>query len=70
MEFASEMVIRAARRGVDITEIPIQLHPRGGESKLSPFRDGWRHLKLMLVYNPTFLFLVPGLADVRCSARS
>jgi glycosyltransferase involved in cell wall biosynthesis len=61
MEFASEMVIRAARRGVEITEIPIQLHPRGGESKLSPFRDGWRHLKLMLVYNPTFLFLIPGL---------
>ena len=60
MEFASEMVIRAARRGVEITEIPIQLHPRGGESKLSPFRDGWRHLKLMLVYNPTFLFLIPG----------
>jgi len=60
MEFASEMVIRAARRGVDIDEIPIKLHPRGGESKLSPFRDGWRHLKLMLVYNPTFLFLVPG----------
>ncbi len=61
MEFASEMVIRAARRGVTITELPIQLHPRGGESKLSPFRDGWRHLKLMLVYHPTFLFLVPGL---------
>jgi glycosyltransferase involved in cell wall biosynthesis len=62
MEFASEMVIRAARRGVDIDEIPIKLHPRGGESKLSPLRDGWRHLKLMLVYNPTFLFLVPGFA--------
>jgi glycosyltransferase involved in cell wall biosynthesis len=61
MEFASEMVIRAARRGVPISEIPIELHPRGGESKLSPFRDGWRHLKLMLVYSPTFLFLVPGL---------
>jgi glycosyltransferase involved in cell wall biosynthesis len=61
MEFASEMVIRAARRGVDIEEIPIKLHPRGGESKLSPLRDGWRHLKLMLVYHPTFLFLVPGV---------
>jgi glycosyltransferase involved in cell wall biosynthesis len=60
MEFASEMVIRAARRGVRIAEIPIELHPRGGKSKLSPLRDGWRHLKLMLVYNPTFLFLVPG----------
>ena len=61
MEFASEMVIRASRSGVHTSEIPIQLHPRGGESKLSPFSDGWRHLRLMLVYNPTFLFLIPGL---------
>jgi glycosyltransferase involved in cell wall biosynthesis len=61
MEFASEMVIRASRSGIRMTEIPIHLHPRGGESKLSPFRDGWRHLRLMLVYNPTFLFLVPGV---------
>jgi glycosyltransferase involved in cell wall biosynthesis len=60
MEFASEMVIRASRSGVQMAEIPIRLHPRGGESKLSPFRDGWRHLRLMLVYNPTFLFLAPG----------
>jgi hypothetical protein len=36
------------------------LHPRGGESKLSPLRDGWRHLRLILVYHPTFLFLTPG----------
>jgi hypothetical protein len=61
MEFASEMVIRASRSGVPTAEIPIQLHPREGESKLAPFRDGWRHLRMMLVYNPTFLFLVPGL---------
>ena len=60
MEFASEMVIRASRANVQIAEIPIQLHPREGDSKLSPFRDGWRHLRLMLVYNPTFLFFVPG----------
>jgi glycosyltransferase involved in cell wall biosynthesis len=60
MEFASEMVIRAARADMDIRELPIALHPRGGESKLSPMRDGWRHLRLMLVYNPTFLFLWPG----------
>jgi len=60
MEFASEMVIRAARADLDIRELPIALHPRGGESKLSPFRDGWRHLRLMLLYHPTFLFLVPG----------
>jgi glycosyltransferase involved in cell wall biosynthesis len=60
MEFASEMVIRATREQLDVREIPIALHPRRGESKLSPFRDGWRHLRVILVYNPTFLFLVPG----------
>jgi glycosyltransferase involved in cell wall biosynthesis len=60
MEFASEMVIRATREHLDVREVPIALHPRVGESKLSPFRDGWRHLRLILVYNPTFLFVVPG----------
>jgi hypothetical protein len=60
MELASEMVIRASRSGLDIRELPIALHPREGESKLSPFRDGWRHLRLMLVYHPNFLFLLPG----------
>ena len=61
MEFASEMVIRAARARLDIREFPIKLHPRGGESKLSPFRDGWRHLRLILIYSPDFVFLIPGL---------
>ena len=61
MEFASEMVIRAAKRKLVIHEIPIELHPRSGVSKLSPLRDGWRHLRLMLVYSPDFLFLLPGL---------
>jgi hypothetical protein len=60
MELASEMVIRASRGGLAIRELPIALHPREGESKLSPFRDGWRHLRLMLVYHPSFLFLIPG----------
>ncbi len=60
MEFASEMVIRATRERLDVREILIELHPRVGTSKLSPFRDGWRHLRLILVYNPTFLFLMPG----------
>jgi len=60
MEFASEMVIRATRERLDDREIPIELHPRVGSSKLSPFRDGWRHLRVILVYNPTFLFLLPG----------
>src|SRR5207253_1818980 len=61
MELASEMVIRAARAKLDIRELPIALHPREGESKLSPFRDGWRHLRLMLVYHPSFLFFVPAI---------
>src|ERR671930_2621653 len=60
MEFASEMVIRATRERLDVRELPIELHPRVGRSKLAPFRDGWRHLRVILVYNPTFLFLVPG----------
>src|SRR5262249_27867473 len=56
MEFASEMVIRAAKVKLAIRELPIALHPRGGESKLLPFMDGWRHLRLMLVYTPPFSF--------------
>lgn len=60
MEFASEMVIRAAKEQLDVAQVPIALHPRSGISKLSPFRDGWRHLRLMLVYSPNFLFILPG----------
>ena len=61
MEFASEMVIRAAKQSLDIRQLPIEYHPRGGESKLSSFRDGWRHLRFLLVHSPTHLFMVPGL---------
>jgi glycosyltransferase involved in cell wall biosynthesis len=61
MEFASEMVIRAAKAELRVSEFPIALRPRGGKSKLNPFSDGWRHLRLMLLYNPNFLFLVPGV---------
>ena len=60
MEFASEMVIRAAKEDLAIREIPIEYHPRAGESKLSSFRDGWRHLRFLLVHSPTYLFLIPG----------
>ena len=60
MEFASEMVIRAAKERLDIREFPIEYHPRGGESKLSSFRDGWRHLRFLLVHSPTYLFILPG----------
>ncbi|HEX4107199.1 MAG TPA: glycosyltransferase family 2 protein [Solirubrobacteraceae bacterium] len=60
MEFASEMVIRASKEHMQIAEFPIDYHPRGGESKLSSFRDGWRHLRFLLVHSPTYLFVVPG----------
>ena len=60
MEFASEMVIRASKAGLDIRQFPIEYHPRGGESKLSSFRDGWRHLRFLLVHSPTHLFILPG----------
>ncbi len=60
MEFASEMVIRASKEKLDIREFPIEYHPRGGESKLSSFRDGWRHLRFLLVHSPTYLFVIPG----------
>jgi glycosyltransferase involved in cell wall biosynthesis len=62
MEFASEMVIRAAKEKLDIREFPIEYHPRGGQSKLSSFRDGWRHLRFLLVHSPTHLFVIPGAA--------
>jgi glycosyltransferase involved in cell wall biosynthesis len=60
MEFASEMVIRAAKEKLDIRQFPIEYHPRGGESKLSTVKDGWRHLRFMLVHSPTYLFILPG----------
>jgi glycosyltransferase involved in cell wall biosynthesis len=60
MEFASEMVIRASKEKLKIAEFPIEYHPRGGESKLSSFRDGWRHLRFLLVHSPNHLFIAPG----------
>lgn len=60
MEFASEMVVRAAKEGLLIRELPIEYHPRAGESKLSSFRDGWRHLRFLLLHSPNHLFILPG----------
>ncbi len=60
MEFASEWVIRASKLGLEVREIPISYHPRKGESKLSSFSDGWRHLRFLLIHSPTWLFLLPG----------
>jgi glycosyltransferase involved in cell wall biosynthesis len=60
MEFASEMVIRASKEKLEIRQFAIDYHPRGGESKLSSFRDGWRHLRFLLVHSPNHLFVFPG----------
>src|SRR5882762_6783043 len=64
MEFASEFVIKAAQLGARMAEIPITLWPdkRGRPPHLRSFRDGWRHLRFMLLYAPNWLFLLPGAA--------
>ena len=63
MEFASEMVIGAHRAGLDIREVPIKLYPdkRGRPPHLRSFRDGWRHLRLIIAHAPDTMYLVPGL---------
>jgi glycosyltransferase involved in cell wall biosynthesis len=61
MELASEMVIRAAKAGLDIRQFPIEYHRREGESKLSTWGDGWRHLRFLLIHSPRHLFLLPGM---------
>ena len=63
MEFASEMIIKSTLKSLCISEVPITLH-RDGRSRpphLKPWRDGWRHLRFMLLFSPRWLFLVPGL---------
>ena len=61
MEFATEMIVKAADQDLRIREIDIPYRPRMGESKLNPIRDAWRHLEYMLVFSPVSLFLGPGL---------
>lgn len=61
MEFASEMILKASKRKLRVGEIPIDYQPRIGDSKLNTWRDGWRHLRFMLLHSSTFLFLIPGL---------
>jgi hypothetical protein len=64
MEFATEMIIKASLRSRNIAEIPITLHPDGRKSHaphLRTFRDGWRTIRLFLLYSPRWLFLMPGL---------
>src|SRR4029077_16859547 len=64
MEFASEMVIKASLQGMRITEVPVILRPDGRSRPphLRTWRDGWRHLRFMLLFSPRWLFLYPGIA--------
>ncbi|WP_240808361.1 glycosyltransferase [Actinomadura geliboluensis] len=63
MEFASEMVVKATLQGYDIREVPTTLSPDGRTRAphLNTWRDGWRHLRFLLLYSPRWLFLIPGL---------
>lgn len=62
MEFASEIVVKAARADLRVAEVPITYHRRIGESKLNSFKDGWRHLRFLLLLSPDYLFVMPGIA--------
>jgi glycosyltransferase involved in cell wall biosynthesis len=64
MEFASEMILKATRQGMNVTEVTVPYHPRIGESKLHTFRDGWRHLKFLLISSPSYVFIGPGLVFI------
>src|SRR5216684_6445290 len=62
MEFASESLIKAAKAGARMAEVPITMWPdrRGRPPHLRPFRDGWRHLRFIMLSAPNWLFLLPG----------
>ena len=64
MELASELVIKSTLRGLRITEVPITLYPDGRSRAphLRSWRDGWRHLRFMLLFSPRWLFLIPGFS--------
>ena len=63
MEFASEMIVKATLKNQKITEIPVVMLPSGrpGPAHLKPFRDGWRHLRFLLLFSPRWLFLYPSI---------
>jgi hypothetical protein len=68
MEFASEMVVKATLHNLKITEVPTTLSPDGRSRRphLRSWRDGWRHLRFLLIYSPRWLFLYPGLVMMGC----
>ncbi len=61
MEFASEMIVEAARKNLKIEEVLIAYYPRIAPSKLHSFSDGWRHLRFMMLYKPIPFLFVPGI---------
>jgi hypothetical protein len=63
MEFASEMVVRSTLSGLDVREVPTTLSPDGRSRPphLRSWRDGWRHLRFLLLYSPKWLFFIPGV---------
>ncbi|MFN2240348.1 MAG: glycosyltransferase family 2 protein [Thermoanaerobaculia bacterium] len=70
MEFASEMIVKASLHGLRVTEVPTTLSPDGRSRPphLRSWRDGWRHLRFMLLYSPRWLFLYPGAALILVGA--
>ena len=66
MEYASEMIVRAALHGLRMAEVPVTLSATvdGRQSHLHPWRDGWRHLRFLLLYSPRWLYMYPGLAMI------
>jgi glycosyltransferase involved in cell wall biosynthesis len=68
MEFASEMVVKATLRRLRTTEVPTTLSPDGRSRPphLRSWRDGWRHLRFLLLFSPRFLFLAPGFLLIAC----
>jgi glycosyltransferase involved in cell wall biosynthesis len=61
MELASEMILKAARRDLKVADVPVPYAERLGEAKLNTFRDGWRHLRFLLLASPNYLFTIPGV---------
>jgi hypothetical protein len=66
MEFASEMVVKSSLAGLRMTEVPTTLSPDGRSRAphLRSWRDGWRHLRFLLLYSPRWLFFYPGIATL------
>ncbi len=70
MEFASEIVVKASLASMKVSEVPIALH-KDGRSRpphLRTWRDGWRHLRFLLLFCPRWLFLIPGFALMLCGS--